>query len=58
MLYHLLPRRMAARYRELGRFGMLVLLAIFIFLPSVLHVVWWPLARLEEASEVLIRLWT
>lgn len=57
VVYHLLPRPVGYRYRELSRYGLLILLAIFLFAPGVLTVVWWPVAQLEQASEAFIRLW-
>jgi Zn-dependent protease len=34
VLYHLLPPRLGARYRELGRYGMLILIGIIWFAPG------------------------
>ncbi|SRR5690606_4652586 len=57
VVYHLLPPRLGARYRELSRYGILILLAILLFAPSVLVVVSWPVRALQELSEAFIRLW-
>ncbi len=58
VVYHLLPRRLAARYREISRYGMLILLAILIFARPVLIVVFGPVTMLRDVSEALIRLLT
>jgi len=57
VVYHLLPPRLGVRYRELSRYGILILLAILLFAPSVLVVVSWPVRALQELSEAFIRLW-
>ncbi|HEX7119745.1 MAG TPA: site-2 protease family protein [Longimicrobiales bacterium] len=57
VVYHLLPPRLGARYRELSRYGILILLAILLFAPSVLVVVSWPVRALQDLSEAFIRLW-
>lgn len=57
VLYHLLPPGLRARYRALSRYGILILLAILLFAPSVLVVVSWPVRALQDLSEAFIRLW-
>ena len=56
VVYHLLPPRLAVRYRELSRYGILILLAILLFAQPLLVVVAWPVTMLQEASDALIRL--
>lgn len=41
VLYHLLPRRLGDRYRELGRYSVVLLIAVFLF-PDLLNVVFTP----------------
>jgi len=41
VLYHLLPRQLGERYRELGRYSVVLLLAVFLF-PEILGVVFTP----------------
>jgi Zn-dependent protease len=54
VFYHLLPPRLGARYRELGRYGMLILFGLlFIGGFSFLR---WPLAVLMGAAEALVRI--
>ncbi len=58
VVYHLLPPRLGARYREVGRFGMLVLLALLIFAPGVFRYLLWPVDVLQGLVLSLIRAWT
>ncbi|MGH7539611.1 MAG: site-2 protease family protein [Gemmatimonadota bacterium] len=57
VLYHLLPARLGARYREAGRYGMLFLLALF-FLPGLLGVLLWPVEALTGLGNDVISLLT
>jgi Zn-dependent protease len=54
VLYHLLPPRLGMRYRELGRYGMLVLLAVMFLLPGVIQVLMWPALFLRSQAFSLI----
>lgn len=58
VVYHLLPPRLGARYREIGRFGMLVLLALLFFAPGVFRYLLWPVNVLQGLALSLIRAWT
>lgn len=53
VLYHLLPPRLGARYREAGRYGMLLLLALF-FVPGALDAALWPVDALAGLADDLI----
>ncbi len=57
VLFHLLPRPLALRYREAGRFGILILMALFFFVPSLFDVLLWPVTALMELAEGFVRLW-
>lgn len=57
VLYHLLPPEVGARYREAGRYGMLLLVALF-FVPGALDVVLWPVDALTRLANELIALLT
>lgn len=57
VLYHFLPRGLALKYRDLGRYGMLILFALF-FIPGAFDVLLWPVDRAMGAAESFIRLWT
>lgn len=58
VMYHLLPPRLGLAYRELGRYGMLILLAVMIFARPVLDVFLWPVDLLLNAAQAFISLWT
>lgn len=55
VLVHLLPDELAARYRELGRYGLLLLLALF-FLPGTMEAVLSPVWALMEGADAVIAL--
>lgn len=57
VLYHLLPPDLGARYRETGKYGMLLLVALF-FVPGALGVVLWPVDALAGLAYDLIALLT
>ena len=46
VLYHLLPPGLGARYREVGRYGMLILFAL-LFIPGLLSILLWPVGALS-----------
>lgn len=54
LLYHALPPRLGARYREVGKYGVLLLLAAF-FIPGLLGVILYPVRVLDGWAETLIR---
>jgi Zn-dependent protease len=54
VLYHLLPPQLGMRYRELGRFGMLLVLA-FLLLGGT-RILFWPLQFLYGAALSLANL--
>lgn len=58
VLYHLLPPHLGMRYRELGRYGMLVLLGIMMFAPGVLRIFLGPVTLFQNLAESFIHLWT
>ncbi len=47
LLYHALPPAWAQRYRRLGRYGFVVILALFL-VPGVWNVVFWPVGVISE----------
>ncbi len=54
VLYHLLPPKLGARYRRVGQYGMLILLALFFAVPGVLDVLLWPASYLNGFLQGLI----
>jgi Zn-dependent protease len=55
---NLLPREMAVRYRNLGRYGVPVLLLLVFLVPSALDVVLAPVYWLLGWADSFMRLWT
>lgn len=55
VMVHLLPDELAARYRELGKYGLLLLLALF-FLPGTMEAVLSPVWALMGGADALIAL--
>jgi len=53
VLYHLLPPRLGARYRELGRFSFIFLAAI-LFVPGLLDAIFYPVGVLMDAADRMI----
>ena len=57
VVFHLLPPRLAVRYHALGRYGILVLMALVFFFPGALNLLLSPVYLLLGAADVFIRLW-
>ena len=58
VLYHLLPPRLGAAYRRLGRFGMLILVAVFVLFPGpFFSVVLAPVRFLMGVAQGFVDLW-
>ncbi len=58
VFYHLLPPALGARYRELGRYGFMILMLVFVFFQGpFLAVVLWPVRLLMGAANGFIDLW-
>jgi Zn-dependent protease len=55
VVYHLLPRPVARRYRELGRYGLVVLLLLVFLVPGAFAVLLWPAHVLTGAAFQLVR---
>jgi Zn-dependent protease len=58
VLYHLLPPQLGLRYREVGRYGMLILLGLVFFAPGFFNVLYIPVLVLMELAQAFVRLWT
>ena len=54
VLYHILPPEAGLRYRQIGRFGFLPIMALTYFLPGVLQVVLWPAMQLMGLGVSLV----
>lgn len=57
VFYHLLPPRLGARYREVGRYGILVLMGIMWLAPGVFRTLLLPVSWLEQLSRAFVGLW-
>jgi Zn-dependent protease len=58
VVYHLLPPQLGARYREVGRYGFLIIMGLLFMVPRAQTVFLWPAMMLNGLAEALIRLWT
>ena len=54
---HLLPEAAALRYRQAGRYGIPVLMALFFFAPGAFGYLMWPVTFFLGLADSFIRLW-
>jgi Zn-dependent protease len=54
---HALPRPLAEQYRELGRFGLLIVMGLIFFVPGAIQLMLTPVFYLEGLADRFIRLW-
>lgn len=57
VVYHLLPRAWGARYRQAGRYGMLVLMGLVFLYPPFFGMILWPVLALMGLADAFIDLW-
>jgi Zn-dependent protease len=57
VLFHLLPREAALRYRQAGRYGLLVVMGLLFFFPGAFRLLMWPVTVLMGVADSFIRLW-
>ncbi len=57
VLFHLLPPRLGVRYRELGRYGIGILMLLIFFFPGAIQLLLWPVDLLMGAADLFIGLW-
>ena len=57
VVFHLLPARLGARYRELGRYGLVVIILLVYVVPGAFEVALWPVRFLMTAADSFISLW-
>jgi Zn-dependent protease len=57
VLFHLLPRPLAIRYHQAGRYGILVMMALLFLVPGAFRYLLWPVTYLMGAADAFIRLW-
>jgi len=54
---HALPRALADQYRELGRFGLLIVMGLIFFVPGAINFMLGPVFYLRGLADQFIRLW-
>lgn len=57
VLFHLLPPRLGVRYRELGRYGIGILMLLIFFIPGAIQLLLLPVDLLMGAADLFIGLW-
>jgi len=57
VLFHLLPPRLGVRYREMGRYGIGILMLLIFFFPGAIQLLLWPVDLLMGAADLFIGLW-
>jgi Zn-dependent protease len=57
VLFHFLPRPLALRYREMGRYGLVIMMGLLFFVPGLFRVLLWPVSFLMGVADSFIRLW-
>lgn len=57
VVFHLLPRDLAIRYREVGRYGIGILLLLVFVFPRGFDVLLWPVQLLMSVADRFIGLW-
>ena len=57
VLAHALPGPLADQYRELGRFGLLIVMGLIFFVPGAIDFMLTPVYYLEGLADRFIRLW-
>ena len=57
VLAHLLPREAQARYRQVGQYGILVLMGLLYLVPGAFSVILWPVLFLRGLADSFVRLW-
>jgi Zn-dependent protease len=58
VLAHLLPHRLQLPYRQVGQYGILVLMGLTYFVPGAFDVLLWPVDFLAGLADRFVRLWT
>jgi Zn-dependent protease len=57
VVYHLLPQGIRDRYRELGRYGLLIVMGLLFLVPDAFRVLLWPVFYFQGLADSFIRLW-
>jgi len=57
VVFHMLPRNLAAKYREMGRYGIGILMLLVFFFPGGINVLLWPVHFLMSLVDGFIGFW-
>jgi Zn-dependent protease len=57
VLAHALPRELAAKYRDMGRYGLLIVMALLFLAPGFMDFFLAPVSALRGLADQFIRLW-
>lgn len=57
VVFHLLPRDLALRYRAMGRYGLVVMMGLLFLVPQAFRYLLWPVTVLMGAADAFVRLW-
>lgn len=57
VMFHVLPESVRYRYREMGRYGLLILIGLLFLVPDLFGIVLWPVFYLQGLANSFIRLW-
>lgn len=57
VVFHLLPPHLALRYREVGRYGIGILMLLLFFFPEGFSLLLWPAEYLMSRVDLLLGLW-
>jgi Zn-dependent protease len=57
VVFHLLPRHLAMKYRDLGRYGIGILMLLLFFFPGSFEILLWPVRLLVSVAEMFIGIW-
>ncbi|MEX2466321.1 MAG: site-2 protease family protein [Gemmatimonadota bacterium] len=57
VMFHALPESVRYKYREMGRYGLLILIGLLFLVPDLFGVVLWPVFYFQELANSFIRLW-
>lgn len=58
VLYHFLPSGLRGRYREMGRYGLLIIMGLVFFVPGAFGILLWPVNFFMGLANDFIDLWT
>ena len=57
VMFHVLPESVRYRYREMGRYGLFILIGLLFLVPDLFGIVLWPVFYLQGLANSFIRLW-